>query len=774
MVIFSVSACGKPGSMPTLPSDTTSDQMQQVAQSDIGFNTETEFGVFDIIIDSGKPSVSAVSKRHAAEIGESSEVEIDQYLSSDPCADCLLISNIGFDEDQRIVMDIGIRHPFETTSGRLDLDVFDVRAIFVVEGHTQFPQSTVGDDQLVGNFSFLENPDGFTTNFDDGPDGPYPGNLNPYIDFFTEDDPTWEGTGEEIPNHRMGVGAGYDFKRLLLNIEPGQIVQFSLVIGASYGQSAKRSVQTGDPGSRTNPTYYIPEFNRKEVYSVQANAGSIEFDGTTPKLIFDFDVLDWQAGAHVAQALDNPDDIVASSNVASVSLEIPELGYFSTTPDSITGLGVPEEPLNIRFSAPITRYSVFTYLASFQDERNGSVEGLDMCAYKYGYIDTFMKMGSNIPVADINTTSHEIVLGKKSVAVDEHRIYVVWCDVEDLKGKVYCSRSMDSGLTFEEPLLVNDTDHQDSKQRPSVAVDGEGIVYVVWEDYENLNPFSDCADIFLSSSNNYGYSFGQDSMVNDVEDQASDGQSEPSICAVGDGTVYVSWVEQGEGSSLKKINVAHSVNKGITFEETSASTEQLRTGTPSLAANESGTVWVAWRDYRNGQQDVFASRSTDGAQNFGPEIRINDDAGNKFQSDPALAINSDGTAYAAWIDTRDSGYNIYFARSTSGTTFSTNQKINRINGTALAPNIASTPNGCIYVTYRDMRNDSMGDIYITSSLNGGESFTTDHDVLVNDDPAPSIQQYPQVAVGSNGKVHLIWGDGRGLDPRIFYAQSIYP
>lgn len=757
-----------------MPSDTASDQMQQIAQSDIGFNNETNFGVFDIIVDTGKLSVSAVSKRHAAEIGESLELEIDQFLQSDPCADCLVISNIGLDEDQRIVMDIGIRHPFEETSGRLDLDVFDVRAILVVEGHTEFPQTTVGDDPLVGNFNFLENADGYTANFDDGPEGSYPGNLNPYIDFFTEDDPSWDGIGEVIPNHRMGVGADYDLKRLFLNIEPGQVIEFSLVIGANYGQSAKRSVQSGEPGSRTNPTYYIPEFNRKEVYSIQASTGSVEFDGTSPELVFSFDALDWQAGAHIVQALDNPDDISASSNILSVSLEIPELGYYSTNPDHITGLGVPQEPVNVRFSAPINRYSTFTYLAGIMDERNGSVEGLDMCAYKYGTVDTFMKMGSNLPISGIHTTTHEIVLGKKSVAVDQHRIYVVWCDVEDLEGRVYCSRSIDSGLTFQTPLLVNDADHQDSKQRPSVAVDGEGVVYVIWEDFENLNPFSDCADIFMSSSNNYGYSFGQDIMVNDFEDQASDGQSESAICAVGDGKVYVCWVEQQEGSAQKNIKVARSTNQGVTFTESAASTNQLRTGNPSIAANESGTVWVAWRDYRNGQQDVFASRSTDGAICFGPETRINDDAGVKYQSDPVLAINSDGTAYAAWLDTRDEGYNVYFARSTSGTTFSANQKINRINGTALSPNITSTPNGAIYVAYRDMRDDSMGDIYVTSSLNGGVCFTTDHDVLVNDDSAPSIQQFPQVAVGSNGRVHLIWGDGRGLNPRIFYAQSIYP
>jgi hypothetical protein len=375
-----------------VPSDMASDQMQQVAQSDIGFNTEMEFGVFDIIIDSGKPSVSAVSKRHAAEIGESFELEIDQFLNSDPCADCLLISNIGLDENQRITMDLGIRHPFEETSGRLDLDVFDVRAILVVEGHTQFSQTTVDEDPLVGNFRFLENADGYTTNFDDGPDGSYPGKLNPYIDFFTEDDPAWDVIGDEIPHHRMSVGDGYDFKRLFLNIEPGEVVEFNLVIGASYGQSAKRTVQAGNPGSRTNPTYFIPEFNRKEVYSIQADTGSIEFNGTSPKLIFDFSVLDWQAGAHVAQALDNPDDIIASSNIASASLEIPELGYFSTDPDHITGLGVPEEPVNIKFSAPINRYSVFTYLAGIRDERDGSIEGLDMCSYKYGTVDTFMKM----------------------------------------------------------------------------------------------------------------------------------------------------------------------------------------------------------------------------------------------------------------------------------------------------------------------------------------------------------------------------------------------
>jgi hypothetical protein len=387
-------------------------------------------------------------------------------------------------------------------------------------------------------------------------------------------------------------------------------------------------------------------------------------------------------------------------------------------------------------------------------------------------------MGPEKQIRKVETSEYDSVLGQKSIAVDGSRVYITWADVTDLEGIIYCARSSDNGQNFDAPAKVNDADRQDSKLRPSIAIDDDHSIYIVWEDYSNLNPFSDAPDIYMSKSNNNGYSFGQDIKVNDVEDISDDAQTAPMIVANGSGQLFVTWMEKPTGSSFKHIRLARSTNGGTSFQpEVKVSNDALRTGDPALGVSPTGVIWVAWRDYRSDNQDVYASRSGDNGATFGPELKVNDDPGYEYQTSPCLAVDENGVAYIAWQDSRDPGRNdfdIYFAYSTSTNSFSTNKRINRIDDVAMCPNIALTPGGGVFVTYRDMRDDAGGDIYVTGSLDGGNTFSLHHDVKVNEDTTPSIQLSPQIAIGDDGKLHIAWGDGRDLKPSIYYAQSIYP
>ncbi|MFH1513842.1 MAG: sialidase family protein [bacterium] len=771
-----VSGCSR-SRTPTVPENKTLNDTAKISRASLGLSGESVFGKFDIVIQPEIPDAIITPIRRSADIGESWDLEIDQYLQSDPCTDCLHIGNLGLDELNRIVMDVGIKHPFDKSSSRLDLDAFDVRAIIVVQGNEIFPNTLIGDQVVFGQFKLLANADGFTNHCDDGPGGGYPGNLNPYIDFFTEDDPSWDGTGEEIENHRMAVGADFDYKRLVFDIPFGGNFPFRLVVGASYGQSAKKIIPEGEPGSRSNPQYYIPEFNRKEAYSVAMNTDELNF-GATPTMVVDLEILDWQAGARVASSyLENLDEISTSSDIASLSLEIPEIEYFSSEPDSITGLGVHGDPVHARFSVPLTTFSLYSCLARVTDERDVLVEEMDISTYQYTKVDNFIKMGANIPIAPIEIPYHDIVLGRRSIAVDQNYVYVVWTDIDSMKGVVLCSSSSDGGETFGLPVTVNDSSHQDGKQKPSVTTDSLGNVYIVWEDYGNLNPFSDASDILMSISHDHGMSFNDDVRVNDTELVDDDNQFEPGVCVGANNILFVCWMEKPSAESFKQIRVARSTNMGVTFTEKAVSSQQLRTGNPTMDANENGIVWVAWRDYRRDHQDIYACKSTNNGLAYGQEIRVNDDETAEYQSAPSLAVGSDGTAYIAWEDSRKPGnhdFNIYFAYSIGNTSFSENQKINRIDDVAINPKLAITPEGGVFVVYRDMRNEAVGDIYVTGSLDKGKTFSVHHDVMVNDDLNGGIQLSSQIAVGSDGKLHVTWCDGRDGNPRIFYAGSLFP
>ena len=779
VLILSITMCACSGRSinPISPNPQTGIADSQLTY-DKTLSDSAPLGSFDFIIESSPLNVISSAPRQAAEIGDSWELEIGQYLQSNPCSDCLKVDDIGFNEDGQIVMKIGVRHPYPRDGSRLDLDVMDVRLIIIAQGSEQFSLTQCDGNPIVGNFQFVANPDGYTTHYDDGTDGPYPGNVNPYIDFFIEDDPSSTGFGKEIRNHRMAMGADYDYKQLVLNIPPGESIPLRMIIEASYGHSAKKSIAEGEPGSRTNPLYYLPEFNRKEVYSLKVNLDKIIY-GNDPSLLIDFEMLDWQADAHVASSYPmGIQEIQGPSGVDEASLEMPQLDYYSMEPESTSGLGSPEEPLHMKFKVPVSDMSVYPLLATVRDQRDESSEDLDLTSYQHGQINTFIRVGENKQIKGINTSEYDSVLGQKAIAVDQNRIYITWADVENLEGVIYCARSIDGGQNFENPVKVNDANRDDSKLRPSIAVDEAHSVYVVWEDYCNLNPFSDAPDIYLSKSNNYGYSFGQDIQVNDDEDICDDSQTYPMIVARETGKLYISWMEKPTGLSYKHIRLVRSTDGATSFsDEIQVSNQALRTGDPVLGVSPNGVIWVAWRDYRNDNQDIFAARSADDGNTFGPELKVNDDSGYEYQTSPCIAVDEDGVAYIAWQDSRDPGRNdfdIYFAYSVGTNAFSVNKRINRIDNVAFQPNIALISDGGVFVTYRDMRDDLGGDIYVTGSLDRGQSFSIHHDVKVNDDNEASIQLSPQIAISEDGALHFAWGDGRGLNPSIYYAQSIFP
>ena len=100
---------------------------------------------------------------------------------------------------------------------------------------------------------------------------------------------------------------------------------------------------------------------------------------------------------------------------------------------------------------------------------------------------------------------------------------------------------------------------------------------------------------------------------------------------------------------------------------------------PRLAIDPQGNIAVIWYDTRhdpaNHSLDVFGTVSTDGGHTFSPNFRITDQS---FDANPGAFIDAtgqtdyylgdflglsvaNGTAYAAWADTRNGSQDVYFA-----------------------------------------------------------------------------------------------------------------
>ena len=65
-------------------------------------------------------------------------------------------------------------------------------------------------------------------------------------------------------------------------------------------------------------------------------------------------------------------------------------------------------------------------------------------------------------------------------------------------------------------------------------------------------------------------------------------------------------------------------------------------------AGGDGNVYVVWEDMRNGDADIYLSKSTDGGEVFGNDLKINDDNGDAGQYTPAIAVSQSSAIYVVW------------------------------------------------------------------------------------------------------------------------------
>src|SRR3989442_15041714 len=83
---------------------------------------------------------------------------------------------------------------------------------------------------------------------------------------------------------------------------------------------------------------------------------------------------------------------------------------------------------------------------------------------------------------------------------------------------------------------------------------------------------------------------------------------------------------------------------------------------PSLAAN-AGKVQLAWADYRTGGStnwDIYTASSTDGVT-WSRNMKANDDTFSTYQVAPTIAVDAGGDVFAAFTDTRTTGWDVYAA-----------------------------------------------------------------------------------------------------------------
>jgi hypothetical protein len=367
LVLLSIFIGCSTSGQPISPNEASNQDVSKTVDSETPFATyisdrngsvgDLVMAAYEGVIDTKTLDYHFAPIRQADAIGDSFQVDLTYFLDGIPCGNCLRIGRIRLDEDSNVAVTFEVQHPFSAIGPRLDLPVFDVRGILVnlAPTVTSFPgvQADMNADgtpetQVGGDVDFLLNADGYTTFFDLVSESylglSVTGNINPYKLFFV--DPT---QGNFNPAHPNGVNninqpmghnvfaQGIEFgdpgasAEYLIKAGPDTILDFLFILDSSYGQSSTfgNTIHNPDqPGSRSSPKLFVPEFNRKEAWKIEVsileNRLAPYDDASTAQI--QVSACDWQAGITPSGNYGPNgafDDIRYASDVQNAVLEIP-------------------------------------------------------------------------------------------------------------------------------------------------------------------------------------------------------------------------------------------------------------------------------------------------------------------------------------------------------------------------------------------------------------------------------------------------------------------
>jgi len=250
-----------------------------------------------------------------------------------------------------------------------------------------------------------------------------------------------------------------------------------------------------------------------------------------------------------------------------------------------------------------------------------------------------------------------------------------------------------------------------------------------------------------------------------------------------DGKLWIAMLAGG------KVAVAASTDGGRNFTKPVAVTDQKLDmdwgpdARPKIVIDKHGDLIVAFSTFRdkafNGE--VFTTRSTDGGQTFTPIRPIT--SNNVSQRFEALALDTDGTVFAAWLDKRNrapakkkgeayDGAGLFFATSRNGVAYSQAQLVHNNTCECCRLGVAFAGHGRPVVIFRNIFEGGVRDHAITT-FSDPDTPGPIHRVS-NDDWKISAcpHQGPSLSIAPTGTYHATWYTNGKNRQGLFYARSL--
>ena len=282
-----------------------------------------------------------------------------------------------------------------------------------------------------------------------------------------------------------------------------------------------------------------------------------------------------------------------------------------------------------------------------------------------------------------------------------------------------------------------------------IAANGN-VVHTVWYDNRDGNP-----EIYYKCSTDGGVTWGADTRLTN-----NTAESRYPYIAVSGSIVHTVWYDNRDGND--EIYYKRSTDGGVTWgADTRLTNNTAYSNVPSIAVSGS-IVHTVWQDNRGGNWEIYYKRSTDGGVTWGADTRLTNYAADS--NFPSIAV-SGSIVHTVWQDNRYGNTEIYYKRSTDGgVNWEADTRLTNNTASSLYPSIAVS-GSIVHTVWEDTRDGNL-EIYYKRSTDGGVSWETDTRLTNN----TAGSWYPSIAV-SGSIVHTVWSDDRDGNDEIYYKRN---
>jgi hypothetical protein len=250
-----------------------------------------------------------------------------------------------------------------------------------------------------------------------------------------------------------------------------------------------------------------------------------------------------------------------------------------------------------------------------------------------------------------------------------------------------------------------------------------------------------------------------------------------------DGTLWLAWMAGGQVSVASSKDGGQHVSTPVAVTKEHLNLDWGPDARPKIVVDREGRISVAFSIFRdkafNGE--VLTSRSTDGGKTFTEPQPIT--SSNESQRFEALALDSDGSVFAAWLDKRNrvpvqqsgqkyDGAALFFASSRDGGATYAEARMAKDNSCECCRlGIAFAGPGRPVIVFRNIFDGGVRDHAITTFTDPSTPGEV-HRVAADDWQIAACPHHgPSLSISAAGTYHVTWYTNGKVRKGLFYARS---